>query len=123
LVGNICTIKMSKVKNLLFIAICLIGLTAGAKDRPGKDKLKVISGQIIDAQSKEGLAGVKVFIEGTQTFTFTDFDGNFSFPAVGDEKVTISTDYVSYFPSEKELELKGKKKTKIKDPIKVYPVM
>jgi hypothetical protein len=111
------------VRSLLIIALCFITFTGVSKGRPGKDKLNVISGQIIDAQTKEGLAGVKVFVEGTSTFTFTDFDGNFTFPAMGSQKIKISTEYVSYYTSEKELEVGKKKKTAIKDPIPVYPIM
>jgi len=55
-----------------------------------------ISGQIVDENTGEALAGVKVTLVGTSQEVYTDFDGNFTFKGIGTEKHSIKTNLISY---------------------------
>lgn len=56
----------------------------------------IISGQIVDENTGEALAGVKVTLVGTTQEVYTDFDGNFVFKGIGAEKHSIKTNLISY---------------------------
>ena len=55
---------------------------------------RTLTGTIVDADNGEPLIGANVFVEGTQTGTITDFDGNFSLLADG--AVTLVITYIGY---------------------------
>ena len=55
---------------------------------------RTLTGTIVDADNGEPLIGANVFIDGTQTGTITDFDGNFSLLADG--AVTLVITYIGY---------------------------
>jgi TonB family protein len=61
-------------------------------DRSGNQ----VSGTILDAESGQPLAGANIFIEGSNTGTSTDIDGNFVITGVQDDASSISISYVGY---------------------------
>lgn len=67
-----------------------------------------LSGTVFDSASGELLVGVEVKIEGTETKTYTDFDGNFTFDNVKPGEYKLVTNYISYKSSVETLQLNGK---------------
>jgi hypothetical protein len=55
-----------------------------------------LSGNVLDFQSGEQLAGVEIQIEGTDLKTYTDFDGNFEFSGVKPGTYNLIASYISY---------------------------
>ena len=77
----------NKVMGLIALCICLASISATAQE--------VISGKVTD-EIGEALIGVSVIVQGTNTGTVTDIDGNFSLEAASDAVLQIS--YVGYKP-------------------------
>ena len=78
-----------------------------------------ISGKIIDNVTGEVLTGVKVEIPGTKLFTYSDFDGNFSFENLTPGKYNISTSLISYKATTcKNLDMKSGKDQAVKIELK-----
>ncbi len=90
---------MKAIFYLMAIA-SLLTFSSFTNETPGKSNTSnttSIKGKIIDKQNGESLAGVKVFIEGTNSVTYTDFDGNFEFNHLDSNKdYSISTSLISY---------------------------
>ena len=55
----------------------------------------ILKGKILDADLKESLIGVNIYVQGTTTGTVTDFDGNYSL-TLSPGKYTIVYSYISY---------------------------
>lgn len=72
------------LQTLVFLSICG---TAAAQNRPA---LQVIKGNVTDAQTNEGLAGVTVGVKRTTTFVQTDRNGNYSISASPADTLTFS---------------------------------
>lgn len=67
-----------------------------------------MTGTITDSQSGELLAGVEVSLEGTDTKTYTDFDGNFRFQNITPGEYKVVTNYISYNKATETLKVDGK---------------
>ncbi len=96
-----------------FMSLMLV-LAVSAKENEAKTNSKTdseatvaLTGTIMDSQSGELLAGVEVSIEGTDTKTYTDFDGNFSFKVKPGE-YNVVTNYISYSKNTETLRVDGK---------------
>jgi hypothetical protein len=88
------------------------GKTAGNTDNIASVAL---SGTVFDSTSGELLVGVEVKIEGTDTKTYTDFDGNFTFKNITPGEYKLVANYISYNKCIEELKLDAKEnKVKIK---------
>ena len=57
-----------------------------------------ISGIIIDQNTGEALTGVEVKLQGTETKTYTDFDGKFVFNQVKPGNYSVEANIISYQP-------------------------
>lgn len=98
-----------------FMSLMLV-LAVSANEKEAKTNSKTdseatvaLTGTITDSQSGELLAGVEVNIEGTDTKTYTDFDGNFQFQDIKPGEYKIVTNYISYNKTSETLEVDGKK--------------
>jgi len=89
----ICIVKKAI---LLLLLVAFTGVLSSHNNRPGSGKL--ISGKVIDKQTGEALAGVKVHIKGTDTYCYSDLDGNFSILVSNKPSTEISIDLVGYAP-------------------------
>ncbi len=67
-----------------------------------------LSGNVIDQVSGEALVGVEVKIEGTETKTYTDFDGHFVFENLQPGNCKLVASYTSYTKKEKSLTVNSK---------------
>ena len=77
---------------LLFSLIFSIGLFA--TNEPAT--LRLLSGKIIDKQTGETLAGVKVQIKGTDAYCFTNMDGTFALSVNATNSAGVVIDLVGY---------------------------
>jgi len=81
--------KLAKILGFIFI------LFLSPNHLIAQDK-GTIRGTITDKASGETLIGVNIIIEGTNTGTITDFDGNFNLPNVPSGTVNLVFSYISY---------------------------
>lgn len=82
--------KLSKFF-LAFVCASLYCFTAaGGGNFPQNDDSRVISGTVTGKSTKEPLAGVSIFIEGTAFFTTSDIDGRYSLSFVPSKDMKIN---------------------------------
>ena len=67
-----------------------------------------LSGNVIDEISGESLVGVEVKIEGSDTKTYTDFDGHFVISNLKPGQCKLVASYTSYNKSEKTFQVNSK---------------
>ncbi len=86
------------VKNIIAILIftCLFvsGLLANNDPRTNK----MLSGNITDKQTGETLAGVKIEVKGTNTFCYTDMNGNFALSVNTNNVNEVLVNMIGYEP-------------------------
>jgi hypothetical protein len=82
------------MKKAVLFFLFLFAISSGAFATG--DIKKVISGKVVDTESHESLAGVKVSVEGTNISTYTDINGKYTLfiPQGTDTKISFSL--VSY---------------------------
>lgn len=91
-------------RQVICLLLFFVVATTGAYAQQSKQQSKrVIKGQIIDAQTKEPLAGASVVIEGTDNGTYTDAEGKFELKNVGKGKVSLLASYLSYKTLQKDV--------------------
>lgn len=80
---------------LTFIAITgfSFAITGTPDETPNVISLK---GVIVDELTGEPLSGVKVVLQGSGTFAYTDLDGNFTIQASKNDVLTLEISYISY---------------------------
>ena len=83
---------MKKVFLLLALALFTQLLTA----HTGKENLKLISGKVIDKETGEIIAGAKIQVKGTDTFCFTDLNGNYLLALNSLPDTEIQVDIIGY---------------------------
>lgn len=90
--------KAKKVLTTLLLVVLFTGtLFADGKDPKNETgKVSKISGQVIDQLTGETLAGVKVFIPGTDKAVYTDFDGEFQIECNLNTETEIAIALISY---------------------------
>lgn len=86
---------MKKIITLAFVMIVAVAAFAeGEKGEtaPANSANSAITGQVVDMNTGEALAGVEVMIQGTEFKAYTDFDGNFEIKnlAAGSYDVVVS---------------------------------
>jgi hypothetical protein len=87
----ICTVK-KLILLLSFTVFLITGISA--TNEPGNTKL--LSGKIIDKQTGETLAGVKVQLKGTDKYCYTDMNGNFVLTVNATNTAEVIIDMVGY---------------------------
>ncbi|EOZ91586.1 TonB-dependent receptor [Indibacter alkaliphilus LW1] len=86
---------LGKIKEEAGLEFKLTGLTIALADSKNPtDRLELIKGQIVDAQSGETLPGVNILVKGTAQGTATDIDGNFTLDVNENDVLVIS--YIGY---------------------------
>ena len=87
------------MKNILLaIFLCVLftnSIFAGNNEPAGT---RLVSGKVIDKQSGEALAGVKIAVVGTDTYCYTDMEGNYILPLAVKQTTEISVDLAGYTP-------------------------
>jgi len=80
-----------------FIFICILFFIGFTSEAQNLDSCKYeIKGKILDAETKEALPFVQVFIEGTQYYSITDDKGEFHIKNLCEKNNIISISYVGY---------------------------
>jgi len=87
------------VKKLILLISFTFFLITGlsANNEPGT--IKLLSGKIIDKQTGESLAGVKVQLKGADKYCYTNMDGNFVLTVSAANTSEVLIDLVGYEPS------------------------
>ncbi len=99
--------------NKLFLAAVimvssLLPLQTMASDTENKEKnLISVTGQIVDKNTGEALAGVLLKIEESGSTLYTDFEGGFELTDIYPGKYNIKVSFISYRPEKVELDLNG----------------
>ena len=93
----------------------MLAVAVTANEKEGKTAVNsdntatvALSGTVLDSNSGELLVGVEVKIEGTNTKTYTDFDGNFSFDNMKPGEYKLVANYISYKKCTETLKVDGK---------------
>ena len=85
--------KMQRQKSSLLMCSLLLGILLSSA--LSYAQIKMISGQVIDEETKEALPGVSIMIEGTAKGTVTDIDGNYKIEVDNQEAVLLFS-FVGY---------------------------
>lgn len=105
-------------KLTLSLAVMLMAFTftfaMGTKEIAKDVQTVSLSGKVLDMTTGEALAGVKVKMEDTNEFSYTDFDGNFSFEGLIPGEYKISTNLISYKSTDMEIEVDDTQKVEVK---------
>lgn len=94
---------MKSTKAVLLSIIFFLGLNINSafSENDGKMVKSInesvsVSGKVIDRNTGEPLAGVKIEINGVNANTYSDFDGNFYFKNIQPGNYNISSKLISY---------------------------
>jgi len=106
-------------KVTLFFAVMIIGVAGvfASGNSNGEEavvKTVSLSGLIKDLTTGEALAGVKVTVDETSDFVYTDFDGNFSFDNLLPGSYQITASYISYKNADKKLSIHDESQVELK---------
>ena len=79
------------------LLISLAGFSGNSKEISKETELTFsVLGKVLDISTGEALAGVKVFVEETDTHAYSDFDGNFEINGLYQGQYTLTTTFISY---------------------------
>ncbi|MES2628086.1 MAG: carboxypeptidase-like regulatory domain-containing protein [Bacteroidota bacterium] len=77
---------------LCFLFVTAASFATGNEER----KVTAVQGRVVDGSNFEGIAGAIVEVEGTNIKVYTDFEGNFTLPALAEGTYTLKSTLVSY---------------------------
>lgn len=87
------------MKHLLVIIFSLVlAGTSIANNTSDKNK-KTLCGKVVDKTTGEALSGVKVEVKGSNTFCYTDLNGNYVLSVPADIKEEVVANVVGYEPA------------------------
>lgn len=106
-------------KLLLSAAVLLTAASTSLKtiasDSENKSaSLMSVSGQVVDYETGEALAGVLVKIEESGSALYTDFEGKFEITDLYPGRYSINASYISYQVRSMDLDVNGEEKELIK---------
>ena len=84
------------MKKLIFLLGLIFSLTTGLIASNDPNSTKLVSGKILDKQTGETLTGVKVQVKGTDTYCYSDMDGNFILSVNAPNASEVVIDMVGY---------------------------
>jgi len=64
----------------------------------GTESIKLVTGKVIDKETGETLAGVRIQVKGTDTFCYTDLNGNYSLALNSKPDTEIQIEVIGYSP-------------------------
>ncbi len=89
-------IQMKKAFLFLFLFVFQVSIFAGTPS----DNVMFVSGNVVDKQTHETLAGVEVRVKGTSIVAYTDFDGNFFLPDLPRGSYELQFSYITYIANQ-----------------------
>ncbi|MGZ3866269.1 MAG: carboxypeptidase-like regulatory domain-containing protein [Bacteroidia bacterium] len=84
------------MKKLLPILIAIFFYAGSVIAGNDPVNIKVLSGKVIDKQSGEALAGVKIQLKDTDKYCYTDMEGNFTLTVTAGNTNDVTVDMVGY---------------------------
>ena len=58
--------------------------------------MKLLSGKVVDKQTNESLAGVKIQVKGSSNYCYTDMNGSFVLSVAANSSSEVAIDMVGY---------------------------
>jgi hypothetical protein len=106
--------KAKKVLLTILSVFMYTGMILADGENPthGASNVVEISGQVVDQNTGETLAGVKLIVEGSNEVIYTDFDGKFEIKFDLDKKPELSVALISY--EGKTVKIEGRDNLNIK---------
>ena len=97
--------KLKKAIYTLFIAIAISNYSFANSNNPIEPEKRItkISGKVIDKNTGEALAGVKIHFLSSNKFVYTDFDGKFTIESILTKKTKLSALLISYEKNSTEI--------------------
>jgi hypothetical protein len=86
---------MKRLALVLFL-MCLVWSDLEAHNLPGGSASGILKGKILEEGSAQELSGVKVIIEGSELFTYTDENGEFVFENLPSGSLSLVFSLVSF---------------------------
>lgn len=87
---------ISLVVTFLLIGFVAIGSTGETGENANAAAVSSITGMVIDQQTGEPLAGVKLSIEGANKVIYSDLNGNFRITGLTPGEYNITSSFISY---------------------------
>ncbi|HAN19395.1 MAG: hypothetical protein A2X13_01855 [Bacteroidetes bacterium GWC2_33_15] len=85
------------VLSLFFVVAVFATETENEKNNSESASIATkLSGKVLDKSTGEALAGVKISLNDSGNYVYTDFDGKFELTNVKPGKIEISASYISY---------------------------
>jgi hypothetical protein len=81
---------------MLFAFVILFSTAVNATGEGDETNKSVLQGKVIDNNTNESLAGVKVVLIGTDKITYSDLEGKFEFKNVKTGNYSLGCTYISY---------------------------
>jgi len=81
------------MKKLIAVLFCLCVAT---QIFAGEIPTKALKGKVFDKNTHEALAGVKVSVDNSNQYVYTDLEGNFTLLVTGQEKPVLTLSALSY---------------------------
>ncbi len=86
------------MKHALVILFSLFLLVPNVYSNNSDKSKKTLCGKVIDQTTGEALSGVKVELKNTNTFCYTDLNGNYILSVPADTKTEVQANVVGYAP-------------------------
>jgi len=99
---------MKKLAILLITVSLSFGAMAVKDNKKATNTLPILTGQVVDHETGEKLAGAMVKVDGAEKCVFTDFDGQFEITGLTPGNYKLEVSLISYNSNNiKELKLVG----------------
>lgn len=86
------------MKHSIYILIIFFLFAATVNANNSDKNKKTLCGKVIDKTTGEALSGVKVEIKNTNTYCYTDLNGNYMLSVSADTKNDVQANIVGYEP-------------------------
>lgn len=87
------------MKHALYILIALFLFTSSVNANNSDKSKKTLCGKVVDKTTGEALSGVKVEVKGSNTYCYTDLNGNYILSVASDSKTEVIANVVGYEPT------------------------
>jgi hypothetical protein len=97
-----------KILNLIITVLIFTTFVYASNEGAPEPKTTTISGQVVDNNTGEALAGVKVLVSDLDKVVYTDFEGNFAIENLTPGTYKIQSSLISYNDSSMEVDCSEK---------------
>jgi Ran GTPase-activating protein (RanGAP) involved in mRNA processing and transport len=87
------------MKHALYIMIALFLFTNTVNANNSDKSKKTLCGKVLDKTTGEALSGVKIEVKESNTYCYTDLNGNYILTVAADSKTEVVANVVGYEPT------------------------